>query len=178
MDCASCGQSEPGGREVLRRLREAAGSALSGVREREPSPARSSATPAAPPWSHPQAGAAEARKVVTIVFADLIGSTALHERLDAESARRFMDRYYRAMRRRGRGPRRHRHAAARGRRARPSSARRAWPRTTPSAPCARRSGCSAPSASSPHEQVGAVGQTGLRVAVNTGEVVADGDQTE
>ena len=32
---------------------------------------------------------AAARKVVTIVFADLIGSTALHERLDAESARRL-----------------------------------------------------------------------------------------
>jgi len=44
-----------------------------------------------------QAGAAEARKVVTIVFADLIGSTALHERLDAESARRLMDRYHRSM---------------------------------------------------------------------------------
>jgi hypothetical protein len=28
-----------------------------------------------------------ARKIVTIVFADLIGSTALHERLDAESVR-------------------------------------------------------------------------------------------
>src|SRR5436309_10810953 len=40
---------------------------------------------------------AAARKVVTIVFADLVGSTALHERLDAESVRRFMDRYYRAM---------------------------------------------------------------------------------
>src|SRR5882724_7476610 len=40
---------------------------------------------------------AETRKVVTIVFADLIGSTALHERLDAESARRLMDRYYRAL---------------------------------------------------------------------------------
>jgi class 3 adenylate cyclase/ketosteroid isomerase-like protein len=38
-----------------------------------------------------------ARKIVTIVFADLIGSVALHERLDAESARRFMDRYHRAM---------------------------------------------------------------------------------
>jgi class 3 adenylate cyclase len=37
---------------------------------------------------------AEARKVVTLVFADLIGSTALHERLDAESARRVMQRYY------------------------------------------------------------------------------------
>jgi class 3 adenylate cyclase/ketosteroid isomerase-like protein len=38
-----------------------------------------------------------ARKVVTIVFADLIGSTSLHERLDAESARALMDRYYRAL---------------------------------------------------------------------------------
>ena len=34
----------------------------------------------------------EARKVVTIVFADLMGSTALHERLDPESARAFMQR--------------------------------------------------------------------------------------
>ncbi|HZW75797.1 MAG TPA: adenylate/guanylate cyclase domain-containing protein, partial [Caldimonas sp.] len=40
---------------------------------------------------------AVARKVVTIVFADLIGSTSLHERLDAESARRVMERYYRTL---------------------------------------------------------------------------------
>jgi class 3 adenylate cyclase len=40
---------------------------------------------------------AGARKVVTIVFADLVGSTALHERLDAESARALTDRYYRAL---------------------------------------------------------------------------------
>src|SRR6185503_1311532 len=40
----------------------------------------------------------EVRKVVTIVFADLIGSTALHERLDPESVSRVMDRYYRAVR--------------------------------------------------------------------------------
>ena len=37
---------------------------------------------------------AVARKVVTIVFADLIGSTSLHERLDPESTRRVMDHYY------------------------------------------------------------------------------------
>ena len=41
---------------------------------------------------------AEARKVVTIIFADLIGSTSLHERLDAESVTRLMERYYRTMR--------------------------------------------------------------------------------
>ena len=45
---------------------------------------------------------AEARKVVTIVFADLIGSTSLHERVDAESARRLMDQYYQALRDGGR----------------------------------------------------------------------------
>jgi len=39
-----------------------------------------------------------ARKVLTIVFADLVGSTALHERLDSEAARLFMERYYAAMR--------------------------------------------------------------------------------
>ena len=40
----------------------------------------------------------EARRIVTLVFADLIGSTTLHERIDAESARRVMDRYYSALR--------------------------------------------------------------------------------
>src|SRR6185436_8572394 len=39
-----------------------------------------------------------ARKVVTIVFADLIGSTSLHERLDPESVSRVMDRYHRTVR--------------------------------------------------------------------------------
>jgi class 3 adenylate cyclase len=42
--------------------------------------------------------APEARKVVTIVFADLIGSTSLHERLDPESVSRVMDRYHRTVR--------------------------------------------------------------------------------
>jgi class 3 adenylate cyclase len=42
--------------------------------------------------------AVETRKVVTIVFADLIGSTSLHERLDPESVSRLMDRYYQAVR--------------------------------------------------------------------------------
>jgi class 3 adenylate cyclase/tetratricopeptide (TPR) repeat protein len=41
---------------------------------------------------------AEVRKVVTIVFADLIGSMSLHERLDAESTRRLMENYYQALR--------------------------------------------------------------------------------
>jgi len=44
------------------------------------------------------AATAGARKVVTVVFADLAGSTALHERLDPESARRVMERYYATLR--------------------------------------------------------------------------------
>src|SRR5258707_6097588 len=40
---------------------------------------------------------AVARKGVTIVFADLVGATAVHERPDAESARRLIDRYYPAL---------------------------------------------------------------------------------
>src|SRR5262245_51488617 len=43
------------------------------------------------------AGDMVARKIVTVVFADLIGSTALHERLDAESVRSRMGRYYGAL---------------------------------------------------------------------------------
>jgi class 3 adenylate cyclase/ketosteroid isomerase-like protein len=50
------------------------------------------------PVTAPPAEGASARKVVTIVFADLIGSTALYERVDPESARPFMESYYRAMR--------------------------------------------------------------------------------
>ncbi len=46
--------------------------------------------PAAPAGPAPRsADDATARKVVTIVFGDLAGSTALQERLDAESVRHF-----------------------------------------------------------------------------------------
>ena len=36
----------------------------------------------------------EARKVVTVVFADVAGSTALGEALDPEAVRRVMGRYF------------------------------------------------------------------------------------
>jgi len=55
-------------------------------------PPPATTVPATPPVE-----ASVARKTVTIVFADLAGSTALHERLDAESARALMDRYYRTL---------------------------------------------------------------------------------
>jgi len=102
MNCARCGRANrPGARfcpgygaslvprppacgaetEPDARFGEACGAALGGE-----------------PAASPAAGETAARKVVTIEFADLIGSTALHERLDAEAVSRVMDRYHRAVR--------------------------------------------------------------------------------
>jgi class 3 adenylate cyclase len=80
--CPACGREA----ESDARFCGGCGSALS---------AAPPAVPAAPAMQPPDA--AVARKIVTIVFADLAGSTALHERLDAESARALMDRYYRTL---------------------------------------------------------------------------------
>ena len=44
------------------------------------------------------AGGREARKVVTVVFSDLVGSTSLGERLDPEGLGRVMGRWFAAMR--------------------------------------------------------------------------------
>ena len=48
----------------------------------------------ATPLSEAETPAADVRKVVTIVFADVTGSTALGERLDPEALRRVMGRYF------------------------------------------------------------------------------------
>ncbi|MEO7434839.1 MAG: AAA family ATPase, partial [Candidatus Binatia bacterium] len=80
VSCASCGTELPPAAKFCLECGTKVGASTG-----------ASASPSAPP----EAGA---RKVVTIVFADLVGSTALHERLDAESARPFMERYYAAMR--------------------------------------------------------------------------------
>ena len=122
------------------------------------------------------ADGAGARKVVTIVFADLIGSTALHERLDAESARRLMDRYHRSMsdaveahggtvvQLLGDGV-----LAAFGV---PRVAEDDAIRAVRAAVAMQRAFRELAS-----EQAGVVGNAGLRVAVNTGEVVVPGDHT-
>src|SRR6059036_2702955 len=78
--CASCGAENPSG------FRFCGGCGRPLVAEPRPAPR---------PGSNAAAGA---RKVVTIVFADLIGSTSLHERLDPESVGRLMDRYYQVVR--------------------------------------------------------------------------------
>ena len=48
----------------------------------------------ATPLDETDGAAADVRKVVTIVFADVTGSTALGERLDPEALRRVMGRYF------------------------------------------------------------------------------------
>ena len=47
---------------------------------------------------HPEEAPREIRKTVTIVFSDLVGSTAIGERLDSESLRAVMSRYFDVMR--------------------------------------------------------------------------------
>ena len=47
--------------------------------------------------SRPSAGAEETRRTVTVLFADVTGSTALGEKLDPESMRALMGRYFAAM---------------------------------------------------------------------------------
>jgi class 3 adenylate cyclase/ketosteroid isomerase-like protein len=123
-----------------------------------------------------RAAAAGERKVVTIVFADLAGSTALHERLDAESTRAFMDRYYRVMQGAVEG---HGGTVTQllgdGVKAvfgAPRVAEDDALRAVRAAVEMQRSFRALAA-----EQSDAVGAVGLRVAVNTGEVVAQ-DETE
>ena len=126
------------------------------------------------------AGAADeavARKVVTIVFADLAGSTALHERLDAESARGLMDRYYRAL---------HTAVAAHGGtvvKLLGDGVMAAFgvPRVAEDdAIRAVRAAVGMQHAFRvlTQEQGGELGAVGLRVAVNTGEVVVSADHSD
>ncbi len=55
---------------------------------------------ASPPGEHARAAPAETRKVVTVVFCDLVGSTALSGRLDPEILRHVTLRYFTLMRQR------------------------------------------------------------------------------
>jgi class 3 adenylate cyclase/tetratricopeptide (TPR) repeat protein len=50
------------------------------------------------PFPEPPSGSGEVRKNVTLVFSDVASSTEMGERLDAESLRKVMSRYYDAMR--------------------------------------------------------------------------------
>ncbi len=116
-----------------------------------------------------------ARKVVTIVFADLKGSTPLQERLDPESSQRFMNRYHDAMR-----------AEVEAERGVVTQllgdgvkAVFGVPRVAEDdALRAVRAGLAMQRAfrALSQAEAGRVGEIGLRVAVNTGEVVASAER--
>src|SRR6185369_1365092 len=91
--CGACGAPYDAGEKFCGECGATLGTAV----PRQPVRADQEATMTSAPAAHAAADAV-ARKVVTIVFADLVGSTALHERLDPESVRAFMESYYRVMR--------------------------------------------------------------------------------
>ena len=69
--------------------------------EQNPSRARfclACGRPVAPAAAAPVARRAEARKVVTVLFADVTGSTALGEQLDPERLQEVLAAYFQAMR--------------------------------------------------------------------------------
>ena len=129
------------------------------------------------PADQPVAPSADARKVVTILFADLAGSTGLHERLDPESVNAFMERYYQAMRG---AVEAHRGtvvkflgdgvmAAFGVPRVAEDDAMRAVRAAVAMQEAFRQLA---------GEQSARVGEIGLRVALNTGEVVVSSDNTD
>ncbi len=115
-----------------------------------------------------------ARKTVTILFADLAGSTALQERLDPESTRHFMERYYAVAR-----------EAVENQGGKVTQflgdgvlAMFGVPRVAEDdALRAVRAGVAMQEGflALAEQQREAIGATGLRVAINTGEVVVRGD---
>src|SRR5215472_14128683 len=96
MTCTTCGRSNPAGARFCGGCGRSLAPRCSACGAESQADARFCIACGAARAGDP-AEKAIARKVVTVVFADLIGSTALHERLDAESTRRLMDRYHRSM---------------------------------------------------------------------------------
>ena len=104
------------------------------------------------------------RKVVTVLFADLVGFTARAEQMDPEDVARLLAPYHARLRARARALRRHGGEVHRRRGDGASSARPSRTRTTPSAPCALRS----PSATGSLTRQATLE---VRIGVNTGEAL-------
>ena len=115
----------------------------------------------------------EVRKTVTILFCDVVGSTALGEATDPETTRRVMARYAETMAEIVAAARRHGRAVPRRRGdGRVRRARRARGRRAPGRP-GRAGRCSAASRELNEELRARWGvELACRIGINTGEVVA------
>ena len=94
--CSGCGATPPAGS----RFCNVCGTSLAGPSAAAPAGQHSIPKPAgqAPSARVSSSLSTETRKVITIIFADLMGSTALQEQLDPESVNAVMDAYYQAVR--------------------------------------------------------------------------------
>ena len=125
----------------------------------------------------PPASPREVRKTVTVLFADLVGFTSLGERLDQESLRRVMDRFYEEMRGAIERARRHGREVHRRRGDGRLGHAGRCARTTRCARCARPRRCARALAALNDDLERRWGvRVGMRTGVNTGEVVVDPTQ--
>jgi class 3 adenylate cyclase len=167
--CHACGL------EVGGALRECGAALEAGYRFCPTAAPRSPGAPATPPPRRRRSEARVAaaaidgeRKQVTVLFCDLVGSTAIAERLDPEEYRELIERYLAiAFREIGRFEGTVNRLAGDG--SWRSSARRSRTRTRPRAPCARRSPSATRSRRSTREKTRA--DLTARIGIHTGPVV-------
>ena len=96
--CSNCGAENPTRPEVLRGVRDGARGHLLLVRGREPAGAEVLRRVRDAFWRTAQSGAPPAvaveRRLVSVLFADLVGFTPLSEHRDAEEVRDLLSRYF------------------------------------------------------------------------------------
>lgn len=98
LPCAGCAHANDFGARFCAQCGASLASRCSSCGAELPGGARFCSSCGAAVAADPVAVADGALKVVSVVFSDLVGSTALQEALDTESVRRVMTRYYQAMR--------------------------------------------------------------------------------
>ena len=148
--CPNCGATNLPGARFCNDVRHAADRRRRPVLRRPPAPAAvrhpgAAPSPVAPASSPRRAAPPTERRLVTVLFADLVGFTALAADRDPEAVRELLTRYFDAAREiveRYGGTSRSSSAT----RSWPSGARRSRGRTTPNAPSGPRSTSSKPSA--------------------------------
>ncbi len=98
LQCAGCAHANELGARFCAQCGTSLAPRCSSCGAELPAAARFCSSCGAAVAADPVAVADGALKVVSVVFSDLVGSTALQEALDTESVRRVMARFYEAMR--------------------------------------------------------------------------------